>query len=62
METMTVKELKALLNNYDENLLIKLSGGEASFGEWATLEIGNFETISNPSDKEFVGTIIWKNE
>lgn len=43
---MTVKELKNLLNNYDENLLVEVAGGEGAYGEWAELRVWQVEDAS----------------
>ena len=68
MEIMTVKELKELLNRYNDNQLVRLSGGEGCYGEWAMLEVGEYKSYSfltisgeEATAMEFSGETIWEN-
>ena len=37
---MTVKELINILSKYDEDMVVRVSGGEDANGEWSQLEVG----------------------
>lgn len=37
---MTVKELMNILSKYDEDMIVRVVGGESESGEWAELEVG----------------------
>ena len=37
---MTVKELMNILSKYDEDMVVRVSGGEDARGEWSQLEVG----------------------
>ena len=37
---MTVKELIEKLSKYDEDMVVRVSGGEDASGEWSQLEVG----------------------
>lgn len=47
MNRMTVKELKELLNNYNENDIVEISGGESAYGEYAELNVGKVEIVKH---------------
>lgn len=37
---MTVKELMNILSKYDEDMVVRVRGGEDASGEWSQLEVG----------------------
>ena len=37
---MTVKELMNILSKYDEDMVVRVMGGEDANGEWSQLEVG----------------------
>ena len=37
---MTVKELMNILSKYDDDMIVRVNGGEDANGEWAQLEVG----------------------
>ena len=37
---MTVKELMNILSKYDEDMVVRVMGGEDASGEWSQLEVG----------------------
>ena len=37
---MTVKEMMNILSKYDEDMVVRVIGGEDANGEWAQLEVG----------------------
>lgn len=39
---MTVKELKNILDKYNDDDFVRVIGGECEFGEWAQLEVGQY--------------------
>lgn len=43
MNAITVKELIAILQRFDENLLVKVTGGEDGGGSWAELTVGEIK-------------------
>ena len=54
MNRMTVKELIEKLSKFDENMTVKIGGGEGGEGEWAELEVGEtyFETYTMRNGNE----------
>ena len=49
MTTMTVKKLKKMLDQFDDNALIGLFGGEDAGGSFAFLCIGNIKHYKGPN-------------
>ena len=43
-DIMTVKELINILNKFDDNLLVQISGGEGASGGWGELNVGEMRT------------------
>ena len=41
---MTIKELKEILNRYDDNAVVNLEGGESAYGEYGRLSVGHTAT------------------
>ena len=44
---LTVKELKEILNKYNDNDFVEVEGGEDSYGEWSQLLIDGDVIIDN---------------
>lgn len=42
---MTIKELKEILNRYDDNAVVNLEGGESKYGEYGRLSVGHTKTV-----------------
>lgn len=43
---MTVKELKNILDKYNDDAFVRVVGGECASGEWAQLEVGQYAQYS----------------
>ena len=55
---MTVKELMNILSKYDEDMVVRVSGGEDASGEWSQLEVGREveKTYVHKNGKEYTYT------
>ena len=47
---MTVKELKALLNKYDDNAIVRITGDETDYGERSNLAIVEISMVKRKND------------
>ena len=53
---MTVKELKNILDKYNDDAFVRVTGGECEFGDWAQLEVGQYTQysyIDNKGNQQF---------
>ena len=48
---MTVKELKNILDKYNDDDFVRVVGGESGFGDWAQLEVGQYTQYSYTDNK-----------
>ena len=55
---MTLKELIKILQSYDGNYEVRVTGGETNHGDWAELQIGKMETYNNTTFFNAVLTVL----